>query len=107
MAGPSGSRSSGNDNHRVRGGSGEMTTKPGPGPAGPPGGVARTVATAAARPTGPFQVELSGGDGNVTALHDGGGPVLSNARVVLIYWGSAWGLTTTNPSHDDCTAAFT
>jgi hypothetical protein len=83
-----------------------MTAKPSSGPVVAPGGVARTVSTPAANPTGLLQVEVSGGDGNVTALHDGGGPVLSNARIVLIYWGSEWGAITTNPSHADFTAAF-
>jgi hypothetical protein len=43
----------------------------------------------------------AGGDGHVTATNDGGGHLLTNARIVLIFWGSAWGNPATTPSHTD------
>src|ERR1700739_2345272 len=44
---------------------------------------------------------------NVTSEQDGGGPVLTAARVSLVYWGSAWANGTTNPSAAQFTAALT
>jgi acylphosphatase len=49
---------------------------------------------------------VAGGDGNVTAENDGGGKVLQDARVVLIYWGAAWADAATTPSADDFTDAI-
>jgi hypothetical protein len=48
----------------------------------------------------------AGGDGTVTATNDGGGKVLTDARIVLIYWGSAWTNPATSPSQADFTGAF-
>lgn len=48
----------------------------------------------------------SGGDGGVTSLQDGGGPVLANAEIVLIFWGTAWGTAATTPTRDQCAAAL-
>ena len=42
--------------------------------------------------------DLAGGDGGVTAFHDYGGRILTNCRIVLIFWGSAWANLATNPS---------
>jgi hypothetical protein len=50
---------------------------------------------------------VSGGDGGVTAFHDNGGRVLTQARIVLIYWGSAWTNPATTPSQSDFTNALT
>jgi acylphosphatase len=48
----------------------------------------------------------AGGDGNVTAEKDGGGKVLQQARIVLIYWGAAWADPATTPSANDFTNAI-
>ena len=42
--------------------------------------------------------DLAGGDGGVTAFHDYGGRILTNCRIVLIFWGSAWANLATTPS---------
>src|SRR5215472_9492505 len=49
----------------------------------------------------------AGGDGNVTSEQDGGGPVLTAARISLVYWGSAWASATANPTAAQVTAALT
>jgi hypothetical protein len=67
----------------------------------PHGGVAGT--------TGPAlrAAEVAGGDGNVTSEQDGGGPVLGNARVSLVFWGSAWSNAATSPTAQQFAAAIT
>src|SRR6266536_3219646 len=37
-------------------------------------------------------------DGNVTSLADNGGKLLQHARIVLVFWGSAWASSSTAPS---------
>ena len=44
---------------------------------------------------------------NVTSEQDGGGPVLTTARVSLVFWGSAWANGSTSPSAAQFTAALT
>src|SRR5579871_505396 len=51
--------------------------------------------------------EVTGGDGGVTAFHDGGGRVLQHAQIVLIFWGNAWNQASTTPSRTDFTNALT
>ena len=67
----------------------------------PHGGVAGT--------TGPAlrAAEVAGGDGNVTSEQDGGGPVLGNARISLVFWGSAWSNAATSPTAQQFAAAIT
>jgi hypothetical protein len=48
-----------------------------------------------------------GGDGIVDSFQNGWSPYLTNARIVVIYWGAAWGDPSTKPSADDLTAALT
>ena len=52
---------------------------------------------------------LAGGPagGPVTSEQDGGGPVLTAARVSLVFWGSAWANPATSPSAAQFTAALT
>jgi hypothetical protein len=54
------------------------------------------VRPARAEPVSPEAIE--GGDGGVTKFHDNGGRLLMNCRIVLIFWGAAWGNLATNPS---------
>jgi hypothetical protein len=49
---------------------------------------------------------VAGGDGNVTSIHDGGGRILANARIVLMFWGSTWANAGTTPSQADFTNAL-
>ena len=49
----------------------------------------------------------SGGDGGVTAFHDGGGRVLTSARIELIFWGDAWNNAVTVPSRTAVINALT
>ena len=49
---------------------------------------------------------VAGGDGIVNSWHDGGGRILHNPRIILIYWGSAWANPTTSPSASDFTNAL-
>jgi hypothetical protein len=70
------------------------------------GAVRHTHGVTAPLPRGAELVALAGGDGNVTATNDGGGRVLLNARVNLIYWGKTWSDGQTTPSHSDFTSAF-
>jgi hypothetical protein len=51
-------------------------------------------------------IGVGGGNGNVIATHDGGGRVLKQARIVLIYWGRAWADATTIPSAATFTEAL-
>jgi len=51
--------------------------------------------------------DAAGGDGGVTAFHDGGGRVLQHAQIELIFWGSAWNNASTVPSRADVTNALT
>jgi len=69
------------------------------------GGVLQASAAAAPVPKAIASLDISGGDGHVTATHDGGGTILRNAHIVLIYWGSAWGNPATNPSQTAFTNA--
>ena len=68
----------------------------------PHGGVPATARLAPAADLPP-----AGGDGNVTYEQDGGGPVLTAARISLVYWGSAWTSATANPTAAQVTAALT
>jgi hypothetical protein len=52
------------------------------------------------------ELEVAGGDGHVTTTNDGGGRLLTNARIVLIFWGSAWADPTTTPSQADFAGAL-
>jgi hypothetical protein len=70
------------------------------------GGVRHTHGAALERPRGAMAIALAGGDGSVTSLNDGGGRVLVQARVVLIFWGQAWGQQATTPSHSDLANAL-
>jgi hypothetical protein len=54
------------------------------------GGVPRVSAETAAA--------VAGGDGNVTSFADNGGKILQHARIVLVFWGSAWASSSTAPS---------
>jgi hypothetical protein len=69
------------------------------------GGVPRIDAPAARiradRPRAPLPQ-----DGGVTSVQDGGGRVLNNAGIVLIYWGTEWTNPATSPSQVDFTTAF-
>jgi hypothetical protein len=51
--------------------------------------------------------DATGGDGGVTAFHDGGGRVLQHAQIHLIFWGSAWNSAAAVPSRTDVTNALT
>ncbi len=69
----------------------------------PHGGVLAMRTEAAASAAIGKALTVAGGDGQVTALHDGGGPVLQHTRIILIYWGNAWAAPATSPSHNDFT----
>lgn len=52
---------------------------------------------------------VSPADGDVTAYSDNGGKLLTDCRVVLIFWGATWSSTATPaavPSFTDCVAAL-
>lgn len=49
----------------------------------------------------------AGGDGNVTSEQDGGGPVLNQARISLVFWGSAWSSAATSPTAQQFASAIT
>lgn len=70
------------------------------------GGVPTTRRGVAASAAAGKALTMAGGDGQVTAFHDDGGPFLRNARIVLIYWGSAWANAGTNPSQANFTSAL-
>jgi hypothetical protein len=44
---------------------------------------------------------------NVTSEQDGGGPVLTAARISLVYWGSAWASAAASPTAAQFTTALT
>jgi len=67
------------------------------------GGVRPLVRTAEAVAVG----IVTGGDGGVTAFHDNNGKLLIHCRVVLIFWGTAWGNAGTSPSASAFTNALT
>jgi hypothetical protein len=50
---------------------------------------------------------VAGGDGGVTAFHDGGGRVLTHAQIHLIFWGNAWNDASAAPSRAAVTDALT
>src|SRR5690349_6126847 len=67
----------------------------------PHGGVGRHGAGVAVGEAPP-----AGGDGNVTSEQDGGGPILTQARLSLIFWGSTWTNAATSPTSAQFSAAI-
>ncbi len=59
----------------------------------------------------PIKVPPGGGDGGgdepVTSEQDGGGPILTQAKLSLIYWGNFWTNPITTPTSNQFTSALT
>ncbi len=70
-------------------------------PKQPHGGVEAIELTGAFAPA-----TISGGDGIVSAFHDNNGRLLTHCRVVLVFWGTAWGKSSTTPSQDTFATAL-